>query len=74
MRRTSHRPSRGTRSPRVGVTSDAGVSLVDALVALVILVLAISVVATPIVAATLRTRNLAAEMSEMFNARQEALE
>lgn len=74
MRRTSHRLSRSTRSPELSISSDAGVSLVDALVALVILVLALSVVATPIVAATLRTRNLAAETSEMFNARQEALE
>ena len=74
MRRTSHRLSRSTRSPELSISSDTGVSLVDALVALVILVLALSVVATPIVAATLRTRNLAAETSEMFNARQEALE
>ncbi len=74
MRRTSHRLSRSPRSPDAGFSSDAGISLVDGLVALVILVLALSVVTTPIVAATLRTRNLAAEMSQMFNARQEALE
>ncbi len=68
MRPISHRSSRGSRSP------EAGVSLADALIALVILVLALSVAATPIVVATMRTRSLAAETSETLGARRAALE
>jgi hypothetical protein len=48
--------------------------MVDALVALVVLVLALSVAATPITVATLRARSFAAEMSEVLDARREALE
>ena len=65
MRRTSRRFSRST---------EAGVSLVDALVAVIILALALSVAATPIAAATLRARSLAAQMSDSLSARQAALE
>ena len=71
MRRTSRRVSRGTRS---GSPGEVGVSLVDALVALIILVLALSVATTPIVAATLRARSLAARTADSLNARQAALE
>lgn len=71
MRRTSRRFSRSSRS---GTRGEAGVSLVDALVAVIILALALSVATTPIVAATLRARNLAARTTDSLNARQAALE
>ena len=68
MQPISHRSSRVLRSP------EAGFSLADALVALVILVLALSVAAAPIVVATMKARSLAAETSETLGGRQTALE
>jgi len=71
MRRISRRFSRSSRS---GTRGEAGASLVDALVAVIILALALSVATTPIVAATLRARSLAAWTTDSLSARQAALE
>ena len=49
-------------------------NFISAIVAVIILALALSVAATPIVAATLRARSLAAQMSDSLSARQAALE
>lgn len=74
MRQTSVRLSRCLRSPAVGASAEAGVSLVDALIALVVLVMALSVAVTPITVATMRAHSFAAELSEVLDARREALE
>jgi hypothetical protein len=70
MARMSHRPGRWKHIGR----GEAGVSLADALVALVILALAFAVALRPMAASTTRVRAIATEMAETLAARQQTLD
>jgi len=71
MRSTSHRFSRSPLSRSAGET---GASMADALAALLILALALSIAITPISLAARRVQALADGRLEILGARRQALE